>query len=236
MRYMTLGEMLDAVRMEARISQNPAHGVTLRDPHTYLINRVQDELFINFDWPALKVSQFIDVAEGQRIVAYPAGMSFETLEGIYALDAGGDYRPLVSGIGPDQINEYDPDKVEDRTYPVRRYAHYSVPDEATNHNQFEIWPVPDKATRLYVKGRRLPTKLVNDADKSEIDGPAIVLHVAAELLAAQKAEDAGLKLNKAQERVRALKVRQSAAGSQVTNLGGNRNHARLLRPGIDYIP
>lgn len=236
MRYMTLGEMLDAVRMEARISQNPAHGVTLRDPHTYLINRVQDELFLNFDWPALKVSKFIDIAEGQRYVAYPDGMSFETLEGVWALDAGGDYRPLLSGIGPDQINEYDPEKIEDRTHPLRRFAHYSEPNEATNHSLFEVWPVPDQATRIYVKGRRLPKKLTEDAHRSEIDGPAIVLHVAAELLAGQKAEDAGLKLNKAQERVRSLKIRQNTGGSQVTNLAGNRSHARLLRPGIDYIP
>ena len=236
MRYMTLGEMLDAVRMEARISQNPAHGVALRDPHTYLINRVQDELFLTFDWPALKVSEFIDVEEGQRFVAYPEGMSFETVQGVYGLDVSGDYRELRSGIGPDQINEKDPAVVADRDFPVRRFAHHTPPSGDTNHSLFEIWPVPNRATKLYVKGMRQPTKLVNDTDRCEIDGPAIVLHVAAELLAGQKAEDAGLKLNKAQERVRILKVRQRGSDSQVTNLSGRREYPRALRPGIDFIP
>lgn len=235
MLYMSLGEMLDALRIEARISQNPSHGLTLRDPHTYLLNRVQSDLFINFEWPSLKTSEILDVDPGQRYLAYPEGMTFETVQTIYALQPSGDYRPTVQGIGPTQLNERDPTDPTARQAPIQRWDNYVPPAGATEHNMFEIWPVPDVATKLYLKGSRAPTKLVNDADMSTLDGMAIVLHAAAEILAGQKAEDAALKLNKAQERVRMLKVRQSSGDNREWVLSGPSGYPRAARRGIDYI-
>lgn len=236
MRYMTLIEMLDALRIEARISQSAAHGLTLRDPHTYLLNRIQDDLVLNFDWPSLAVNEIIDIGQGQRYVAYPDGMTFESVRGLYSPDTGGDYRPLTFGIGPEQINCKDPTVVADRDFPLQRFANYVPATGSTNHNMLEVWPVPDRDTKLYFKGYRYPTKMANDADKSLIDGPSIVLHAAAEILAGQKAEDASLKLNKAQERIRTLKIRQRGSDNREYSMSRAASHARLLRPGIDYIP
>lgn len=235
MRYMSLSEMLDGLRIEARISQSAAHGLTLRDPHVYLLNRIQDDLWLNFDWAHLRTSAFVDINAGQRYVAYPDGMAFESVRTIYSEDTSGDFRPMVSGIDAEHYNLRDPEVVSERETPIRRWANYVPPEDATNFNMIELWPVPDKATRLYVKGRRMAKKLVNDGDMSTLDGMAIVLHAAAEILAGQKAEDAALKLNKAQERVRTLKVRHADGDNRAVLLSGRPN-IQPARRGIDYIP
>lgn len=234
MRFMTLAEMLDGLRIEARISQNVAHGVTLRDPHIYLINRIQDELFLNFDWPHLKTTARVTLEAGQRYAEYPSGMTMETVEKVYSEHSPDKFEPIDFGIGVTHINAKNPEKEEDRGHPVRRWANYIPPDANTNFNMFEVWPVPDRATTLIVKGLRAPKLLTQDNDKTILDGPSIVLHAAAELLAAQKAEDASLKLNKAQERIRTLKIRARGSDNTPINLAGGGSTYRP-RYGLDYV-
>ena len=235
MRYMTLEEMLDGLRIEARISQSAAHGLTLRDPHTYLLNRIQDDLYANWEWPHLKLNVIKDISEGTRYTAFPDGMIFESTETLFGLNNDDNYYPMTQGIGVEHYNVYDPTVVSERNYPLLRWQTYVPPEGDTNFNMIELWPVPDRDTKIMFKGRRSCKKLVADTDVSTIDGLAIVLHAAAELLAGQKAEDASLKLSKAQERVRTLKIRQSGGDNRSFNLGGG-THIRSARVGLDYIP
>lgn len=232
MRYMTLTEMLDELRAEARISQNVAHGVHLADAHSKRLRRVQEELYLAYDWPHLNTRADKAVGTNVRFAEYPALFTFE---GITHAEVREDERwcRLTYGIEAEHYNTHDEGE---QAYPIRRWQNYLSPDaETINSNMFEVWPTPDRDVTFRFHGRRKLFPLTEGAHKSSIDGPLIVLHAAAEILAAQKGEDASLKLQKAQDRQRLLKLRQKSHGSRPMNLAGRSNQSRL-RPGLDYIP
>lgn len=238
MRYMSLTELLDLLRVEARLSANVAHGVQMNDKHKALLARVQEDLYINHDWPALKTAQVVAIASSQRYAAYPENMVFEGIERAYAKDAASKWGPkLTYGIGIDQLNLHDSDASE-RGYPVQRWQNYLSPSaETMSSGMFEIWPVPDRAISLRFEGLRKLYPLTDPDHETTIDGPLVALYAAVEILAADKAEDASLKLQKAQERKRLLRIRQANADDRPINMArpGAGSMSRL-RPGIDYIP
>jgi len=98
--------------------------------------------------------------------------------------------------------------------------------------------VPSQAGTLRINGRRALSAMVADADYSTLNGSLIGLHVAADILARNKAEDAKVKMNEAQRLLRNLARRQTANKRKPFVLGGGipSSWAQQLRPGIDYIP
>jgi hypothetical protein len=229
--------MLAALRVEARLSTNVAHGLSAVEGHKYLLSRVQDDLYLNYDWPHLKSHGFVTLEPGQRYAAYPDNTVFESVEKVYApTSAGSDkFEPLKYGVGVREYSQLWPEDADDRRDRVLRWTNYVPSSGETNFNMFEVWPVPRVQTRLIFRARRMPAPLTDDAHVSTLDGPAIILHAAAELLAGQKAEDAQLKLSKAQERIRNLKLRQTAADNDQINLSGSRSAPRGPRFGLDYV-
>lgn len=238
MRYMTLTDMLDELRAEAGISQNVSHGVTQINPHKALLRRVQEELYLSFDWPHLQTSAVVDVDAGTRFDAYPENFVFEGVKEVWCKDldtAGARWLPVEYGIGSDELNAIDSDE-DERKYPTARWQNYvNGEDDETNQNMYEVWPVVDRNVRFRFVGRRALFPLIDGEDKSTIDAPTIILHAAAEILAKQKSEDASLKLGKAQERRRLLGIRQSASNNARTNLASTGSPRSGLRRGIDYI-
>lgn len=235
MRTMLLSEMLDELRAEARISQNAAHAVQMTDPHKKLLRRVQEELYLAYDWPGLKVTQSVAVPAGTRYSAYPDKITFEGIEQVYARDGSTVIRLLTYGIGIDEFNAFDSDQ-DERSFPVRRWQNYlSLDAEQLAQNMFEIWPVPDRDVTIVFRGKRALFPLVEANHTSTLDGPLIVLNAAAEILAAQKAEDASLKLQRAKDRLGLLKLRQVSGDNRPFNLAGTPSRP-TPRPGIDYIP
>lgn len=236
MRLSTLSEMLTMLRSEARLSVNPAHGAHLTDGHIALLRRVQEELYDAYEWPLLQVAATVTVAAGARYGTYPDTMAFEGVTGAFSRDASGDWRPLGYGIGAGELNTYDSDAGETSDV-ILRWQHYLSPAaETPNQNMFEVWPIPDSDQSVRFAGKRALLPLVNpDTDTSTLDAPLIVLHAAAEILAGQKAEDAGLKLQKAQARLDLIRRRQATPGRGSVNMAATSRRAPL-RPGIDYIP
>lgn len=236
MRYMTLNELLDELRAEAGLSQNVAHGVTLVDPHKALLRRVQEELWLTYDWPHLSTVQNVTVPAGQRYTAYPDRVAFEGIKDVWARDdQQTDWRKLGYGIGLDHLNDVDSDDGETQS-PVRRWQHYISPaGEAINDNMFEVWPVPERDTTVRFAAKRKLFPLTDNTHKTTIDGPLIALQAAAEILARQKAEDAALKLQRAADRRKLLGLRQSAPDTRRANRASVGSARSNLRPGIDYI-
>lgn len=235
MRYMQLSEMLSDLRLEARLSPNVAHGVQLAQAHMQLLRRIQEDLWLTYDWPHLKTTQTQPVTAGQRYATYPDRFTFEGIVGVSAKDLADEWSPLVYGIGPDELNFKDSD-ADEQDYPVRKWQNYlASAGETINSNMFEVWPIPNADTTLRFHGKRALFPLTEAAHVSTIDGPLIVLHAAVEILAAQKSEDAQVKLQKAQDRLRFLKMRQTNGSNRPINLAGKPNRSRP-RPGIDYIP
>jgi hypothetical protein len=248
MRYMTLQEMRDMLRDESNISRNVAHGVTQIDQQNRLIQRVQEDLYLNFDWPHLRAVASVALGAEQRWSAYPDTFEFTGIDRVWwQHDEDDQWRPIEYGISALELNEVDSEAGETET-DVRRWQNYMQPAAGeeepgeptppitgdTGYNMFEVWPVPTDGGNVRFEGKRKLFPLDADDKTSTIDGPCIVLHAAAEILARQKSEDASLKLQLGRERLRLLRMRQTVNDTRVANLGGGVAY-RPLRPGIDYL-
>ena len=236
MQPMSLKEMLVLLRLEARISSNPAHGSHLEESHTALLRRTQEDLYNAWDWPMLNIVQTKDVCVATRYLAWPDKIAPEGLRKVWAHAPDGRWRELTFGIGAEHHNIHDSDTGQ-TCDTVLRWQHYlSLEAEQVHRNMLEIWPVPDRDIRLRFEGKRALFAFANpERDHSTLDGPLIVLHAAVEILTANKAEDAPLKLQKAQTRMDLLKRRESGPDNRRLNMAGGGGYRRL-RPGIDYIP
>lgn len=223
----SLSEMLDMLRAEARISMNVAHGQSMRDAQVHMLRRVQEELALAHDWPTLKVSRTVTLQPGVARYEFPDDMDYGWVNAAY-VQVGLRWVQLAQGIEPEHRSLYPADF---RSWPIQRWAFY--PDQT---RQFEVWPLPSQSQSLEFRGRKRIAKLVDNNDKSTLDANAIVLFAAAELLAANKAEDAQLKLQKAQNYLRALKARYSTSKHSTFVMGGGRIGASDKRPGLDFIP
>jgi hypothetical protein len=196
---------------------------------------VQEEVYSGYKWPALQTSAVVDVAANSRYSAYPTGLSFQGIREVYAKAPTKDWHELGHSIGPEHLNRYDSDAGETAA-DVAAWQNYVSPDaEVVNQNMFEVWPIPDQATKIRFHGRRALAPLSNpDTDWSTVDGPIVVLHAAAELLAGQRSEDAALKLNKAQARYELLRREQNSVDNRKVNMA-RKNSRTGARQGIVYI-
>jgi len=247
MRYMTLAEMRDMLRDEANISRSVSHGVTQIDQQNGLLRRVQEDLYLNFDWPHLQATATKQLGMAQRYAAYPDTFDFEGIGEVWwALDTDTEWKHIGYGIGAIELNDVDSDRGETQTN-VKRWQNYMQPAAGdvtpppdppdtgdTNYNMFEVWPVPTDGGMVRFEGKRKLFPLDAEDKKSTLDGPLIVLHAAAEILARQKSEDASLKLQLGRERLRLLRMRQTVTDTRVSNLSGGSSQ-RQLRPGLDYL-
>lgn len=225
---MLLSEMLTQLRYETRISSDIAHGSHLQNRYIALLQRVQEEVYAAYDWPGLQTVQSVALASGQRYAAYPSLFEFDGIKTVYQKDTSGDFQQLTYGIGLEQLNATDSDAGGKQENPTH-WANYLSPlGEAINRNMFEVWPVPSRAVTIRFAGKRAIYPLQNPAtDNSTIDGMVVVLHAAAEILAANKAEDAGLKLQKAQARMDLLKRGETNPDNRRVFLSSGRSNTDL---------
>lgn len=197
-RNVTLLELLQDYRAEIRASGNAAHNSSARESQVRLLQRVQQGLWEDHDWPHLRVERTQDLQAGQRYYDPPDDVSIDRVEMI-EVRYGEEWCPLGYGLDSRHYSTYDSD-LDERSWPVTRWQIYE-------DDQFEVWPVPsDDANvtslegRLKITGIRNLNPLVADDDRCDLDSDLIVLHAAAETLGAQGAKDAPLKLQKAQRR------------------------------------
>jgi len=197
-RRTTLVKLLDDLRSEARISLNPAHNAQQRPAQVKLLQRIQDELWEDYDWPNLRVERQVPCQAGQRYYETPEDMRVDRIEKIEFF-TDGRWHPVLPGIDPSHFAAHNSD-LDERAWPAYRWRIYEDED-------VEIWPILDRdadaTTRDgYIKftGIRDLRPLVDDADRADLDDRMIVLYAAAEILAAGGAKDAGLKLEKANAR------------------------------------
>lgn len=225
----SLSEMLDMLRAEARLSMNVAHGQAMRDAHVNLLNRMQAQFANDHDWPDLKVTRDVPLVAGDNTYALPDGLDYGYTNTVWC-SVGTVWTPVAQGIEPEHTSGY-PDTFQ--SWPILRWA---VSGEDGFENQITVWPTPNQAGTLRIRGRRRIKKLVDANDMSTLDGQLLVLFAAAELLAAQKAEDAQFKLQTAQSYYRKLKGRLSTSRHGVLVMGGGFGGAPGARPGLDFIP
>lgn len=208
MRLMVLSEMLTELRQEAGLSADVSHGSHLQPKYISLLRRIQEEVYHAYDWPTLNFTATKTLDPTQRYAEYPTAFDFEGIRTIYQEDASGDWQPLGYGIGARELNDVDSDASQTREN-IARWQNYLSPGAEQIHgHMMEVWPLSERTVRLRFEGKRKIMPLADLAlHFSTVDGPIIILHAAAELLARQKGEDAALKLQKAQARFDSLKQR-----------------------------
>lgn len=231
-RGKTLEEILNGVRAEARLSLAPAANTQVRDSQIILIQREQERLWEDYNWPHLRVYPTFALQAGQFEYDLPANLSMDRVEMLEVHD-GGCWRPLRPGIGSAQYSQYET-SLNQRSWPARHW-------QANDTDQIEIWPIPDQnadATTLegYVKvtGIRSLAKLEADADRADLDDRLIILYVAGGILAATGAKDAQLKLEAANKLYSRLKGRQMKVKS-FNMFGTTERQAPALRGPRNYM-
>lgn len=216
-RYSTLEKVLTDMRAEARLSLSAQHNINVRDHHIALIQREQDRLWGEFDWPHLMVDRFIPIQSGQRFYDPTTVLNEEgdvkndmSIERISRVDVktDGEWMTLINGIDAAEYAAHDSFK-DQRAWPPRRWRLYE--DE-----MIEVWPIPDQNAvaetqegYIRITGIRKCRTLVEDGDRLELDDHMIALFAAASLLAAAGAADAQLKLELANRRFNSVKGRLS---------------------------
>ncbi len=206
-RGTTLVRLLDLYRAECRLSLNPAHNAQARDAQVSHIQRVQEWLWADHDWPLLRVERFIDVQQGQRYYAPPADIPIDRIQKL-EIRHDSDYVDMAPGIDQVHFRAYDSDQNE-QEWPPRRWR-------VSEDEQIELWPIPSANFeegslngRIRVTGIRKLSPLVDDGDRADLDDRMLALYCAAEYLAGTGAKDAGFKLEQANKRPATLRGQQA---------------------------
>lgn len=191
-RGATLESLLTDLRAEVGQSTNPALGRNARDMLVTTIQRTQERLWQDYDWPHLRVRKDIQLQAGSRYYDFPTDIDIDRIEKI-EIKYGSIWQPVSYGFDESFFAIHDSDE-DQRSDPVERWREYSA-------SQFEVWPMPatnGDATNLdrylRVTGISNLSALVAESDTADLDDRLIVLYAAAEVLARQKATDAQAKL------------------------------------------
>lgn len=188
-------DVLNMFRAESRISANAAHNALEREKQVNLLQRKQEWLWRDHDWPHLRVDRFIELQDGQRFYDLPADLDIDRIQKV-AVWRDRAYCELCVGIDDAQYTVYN-SELDERSWPPRNW-------KISEDEMIEIWPVPDQTFdpvtlegRMRVTGIRKLRPFVHDEDRADIDDRLIALHAAAEYLAALGAQDAQLKMDQA---------------------------------------
>lgn len=220
---MPVGATLTALRrqLRAEVGQtlNTAQGANAQGIYDLVLARTQQELWEANEWPHLRYSSDFALVTGQRYYPYPADMSFEAVNRAWVQDEG-KWKPVAYGIS---VADYDAHGGEgSRSWPVRRWANSVtfVAGKVVPAGQIEVLSVPARDGVLRLEGQAPCNPLLADNDVCVLDSTLIALYAAAEILANQKAENAGMKLQKAQQYLRRLMANQGADKRRIHVLGG----------------
>lgn len=206
-RKTSLVHLLDMLRVEARISLNPAHNADDRQHQVEKLQRVQETLWEEFDWPHLRVERRVNCQAGQRYYDPHADIPLDRIETIEFFSDGG-WRKVLPGIDSAHYAAWNSD-LDERSWPIRRFKIHEDED-------IEMWPISDKDADpttlegvIKYTGIRKLKPLVQDSDRADLDDRLIVLFAAAEILAGRGAKDAKLKMNMADSKLNRLRSRMT---------------------------
>ena len=195
-RHTTLLRILDMLRAEARLSMQPSHNRQVRESHINMLQRIQERLWDDFTWPHLRVQRLKPISAGQRYYSPPNDIQVDNIEKLEVYV--GSWLPLCAGIYGEHYSLYNSD-LDHRSWPVMRWQIHEDED-------IELWPIADTNTdtetmegMLKFTGIRNLRPFYDDADRADLDDQLLVMFAAAELLAAQGAKDAQLKLDQANQ-------------------------------------
>lgn len=214
MRGTQLTRLVSKLRAELSRSANVSVGVDDAQILIDILQRTQETLYDDYDWPHLRVTfPKITLNAGQRYYDFPEDLNYDRIEDV-AIRLNGLPIPFRRGIDFNCYAAFDSDAGV-RSSPAQRWDIRSVDDK----EQMEVWPIPsDSSNSVQFKGIRKLRPLVDAADVCDIDDRLLILFAAAEILAHADSPDANIKLKAGQQLYARLKGR-SAAGRATYRMG-----------------
>ena len=212
----TLGNVVEMVREEARLSTNTSRSIDHTAHLTRLIKRHHQTLADDWDWEHLKIRREDagkELAAGQRYYDFPVTLNTDRPFLVWHHD-GAAFTMLPNGITPSDYDRYNSDDNTRHDGP-ERWDWYG-------HEQFEIWPLPASASgEVRFEGHKKIETLSQNDSRLVIDDIVVSLYVAAELLTENKnKEAAAIKLSLANSRLIKLKAAKSDGSRIVMGMGG----------------
>jgi len=206
--------LIAQLRAETGRTQNVAVGVDEVENLKVILQRTQELLYDEYEWPHLRVQRTISLLAGSRYYNLPSDLNFDRIQDV-KLKYNGVYTDVERGILFDDYSVYDSNAdTPDRSFPVLKWDIRHT----GSTEQLESWPIPAEAATLYLFGTKKLSNLIQESDRADLDDRLIVLFAAAEMLARQKSADAKNKLSQAERRLLMLR-RNSQAGSKTVQVG-----------------
>jgi hypothetical protein len=225
----TLSNMVRDLRSEAGHSLSITQGANTVDTLKYILKRTQLELWTAFVWPDLRLRQPLPLVASQWSYPFPVQMAFDQIREVwYALSTGADWIPVTYGISESMIM---PDDSNTQAGLPTQYW------DTDAGGMIRVWPTPPVGNAsLRLIGNKPLGPFVNDTDQSTLDSTLIVMFAGAELLARAKAEDASLKMQKAQRHLLKILGSKVSSKNKVSTLGARPGSASRPTPYLDFIP
>ena len=230
-RGVTLATLVSMVKAE---TGDYAGTNTVRDAAIkVLLSNKQKWLATEFDWPFLERRWNVPQNANAQFGTFPGtddngDVSAINLERfpIVEVQWNTKWQPVEYGIGMDEYNTMDI-AFGQQSDPIQRWRAATNPDEPTNPNQFEVWPVPVTNQVIRFTGQRTLLTLAADNDTADLDDMLLVYFVAAEILTRGKQADAKLKTDMATRRLQW--VRQNYPVREKIRVLGNESESQFKR-------
>lgn len=223
----SLSDLRTAIRARAGHSITAGHAAQNDAILTNIINQVQRQLALEYQFPELHLEQDVTLAAGDNTYAFPSDIGINGTMDVWC-EWGSEWRPVTHGIGALEQSIYSDTQ---QSWPIRKWeVRVSDTDDSLT---LYVWPTPSQAGKLRFSGQKTPVDMSADSDRSTLDGTLLTLQTAGLLLARQGAQDAQLTLSEAQRLAANLVHRQSVTKRPV-NTG--RRVQMHRRPYLDFIP
>lgn len=174
---MARGESLDTLismtRSEAFQTNDPALGQNNRHVVIQKINRINETLYRDYDWPFMRAFGDVSTSGGERFYDFPSEVNEERIEKV-EYKWGSKWAPLRHRIYTTDFNSFDSEE-DVRSDPPAAWDWYG-------DDQFQLFPMSDSdGTTIRFTGIRPLTVLVNGSDLCDLDSHLVAIMSAAEL-------------------------------------------------------
>jgi hypothetical protein len=214
--------LIAQLRAETGRTQNVAVGVDEVENLKVILQRTQEILYDEYEWPHLRIQRTIALTAGSRYYDMPSDLNFDRIQHV-KLKYSGVYTDIERGIEFDDYSIYDSNAdTPERSFPTLKWDIRNT----GSGEQVEVWPIPSQDATLYMFGTKSLSNLIQESDRADLDDRLIVLFSAAEILARQKSNDAKNKMSQAERRLMMLR-RNSQGDSKMVQVGlGNKQTNR----------
>jgi hypothetical protein len=225
-----LSKLVKDLRAECGHSLSVAQGQASEETLRYMLARQQEELYVGYDWPTLKIRRMIATQANERFYNYPAELPFENVRSFWCHTANGsDWTRVEKGIDPglyassDSLNGVT-------SWPPQRWDHNA------DRNQIELWPMPSMNNgEIVVEGYKPLAPLLNSDDVCTLDSLLIILFTSVEVLGKTAPQEAEVKSQKAQRHLMRVLGTQGSRKRAWTVTSGRGAHSQPV-VGLDFIP